>query len=89
MQFVNERFKIKEKLFAFPFSDKGVDKNFFKKVYEDKMVDITFGTSGFDRSRSFFNHQQRISFEEDFSANEILFIHMLFSSIRSFGRFSN
>jgi peptidoglycan/xylan/chitin deacetylase (PgdA/CDA1 family) len=78
LKFINERFNIKEKLFALPFSDKEVNEGFFNKVYQQNTVDITFGTSGFSKSRKYFNHQQRISFDENISAESIMFIYSFF-----------
>lgn len=45
---VSNTFNLKEKIFAFPFTDTGVSKQFFDHIYKgDKsIVDISFGTSG-------------------------------------------
>lgn len=83
IEIIDEKFNIKEKLFAFPFSDRGINEFFFEKIYQEGIVDITFGTSGFDKSRLYFNHQQRISFDEDFSAKEVLCAHSFYQAFRS------
>jgi peptidoglycan/xylan/chitin deacetylase (PgdA/CDA1 family) len=89
INFMSERFKIKEKLFAFPFSDRGVDKTFFEEIYKQGITDITFGTSGFDTSRLYFRHQQRISFDENLNAKGILCMHSLYQAIRPINDFKN
>lgn len=43
---LQKRFGVKEKLFAFPFTDDGVTHEFFDKVFEEGRVDFTFGGAG-------------------------------------------
>ena len=39
-------FQIKEKLFAFPFTDHGVSKNFFEQILDSGKIDFSFGGAG-------------------------------------------
>jgi peptidoglycan/xylan/chitin deacetylase (PgdA/CDA1 family) len=45
---INKKFNIDYKLFSFPFTDYGIKKSFFNKVFDLKnpIADVTFGTAG-------------------------------------------
>jgi peptidoglycan/xylan/chitin deacetylase (PgdA/CDA1 family) len=58
MDFVNENFHISYRVFAFPYWDAGIPKEFFSKLD----ADATFGTQGL-LSETIPNHIQRIGFE--------------------------
>jgi peptidoglycan/xylan/chitin deacetylase (PgdA/CDA1 family) len=63
MNFVEENFGVKNKYFAFPFTDFGVEKNFFKTVFENHLADYTFGTAGI-KMDSIEKNIQRIPVEK-------------------------
>jgi peptidoglycan/xylan/chitin deacetylase (PgdA/CDA1 family) len=43
------RFHVKPKAFAFPHTDGGVKEDFFREVYSERLLDVSFGTSGLVR----------------------------------------
>jgi len=46
IQCIEERFDIKTKLFAFPFTDDQVETSFFNMIFKNKVIDFSFGTAG-------------------------------------------
>ena len=46
INFAEKKFQTKNKLFAFPFTDSGTNSNFFKYIFDNQIVDYTFGTAG-------------------------------------------
>lgn len=78
-----ERFGIDEKLFAFPFTDRGTTEDLFKVLLEKKVVDFTFGTSPF-RNGKFNQRVQRISFEQARHIKHILSLFLLGRKISCF-----
>ena len=46
LDILQKNFGIKEKLFAFPFTDHGVSKAFFDKAFEEGSLDFSFGGAG-------------------------------------------
>lgn len=46
MEYVQHQFNLPYKAFAFPFNDNRVSTRFYKTVVNEKITDITFGTSG-------------------------------------------
>jgi hypothetical protein len=42
-----EHFGFRPKAFAFPHNDDGVQKEFFATVFSERLLDVSFGTSGF------------------------------------------
>lgn len=62
LNFLNERFKIPYRVFAFPFDDQGVYEEYFRNIFFKDEVKITFGTSDFEK-RAFKNNIQRQSME--------------------------
>jgi peptidoglycan/xylan/chitin deacetylase (PgdA/CDA1 family) len=69
---VSGKFNLDYKIFSFPFTDYDVSENFFQKVYNEQIADITFGCAG-QKKEVFSRHFQRISFEMGhLSAHEIL-----------------
>lgn len=73
MAFVVDRFNIQDRVFAFPFHDQGVSQQYFQTVFEDHMIEISFGTSGMIQDM-YPNSIQRCMFEalDQTSAEEIL-----------------
>lgn len=55
-------FGLKRRLFAFPFTDHGVSKAFFDKIFDDGKVDFTFGGAGI-KNDIHPRHFQRIPME--------------------------
>lgn len=49
MDILQRDFKVKEKLFAFPFTDHGVSKAFFERIFENGRMDFSFGGAGIKR----------------------------------------
>ena len=45
-QYIQEQFQIPYKVFAFPFTDTGVSKAFFKQILEEEKFQLTFGGAG-------------------------------------------
>ena len=87
MDILQKDFGIKEKLFAFPFTDHGVSKAFFEKIFADGRIDFSFGGAGIKKDihpRQF----QRIPMEGwDASAEQILKSEYLYYLMRaSIGR---
>lgn len=62
VRFVKNRFSLSYGAFAFPHTDKNVSKEFFIKVCDSELIDVSFGTSGFSRDIN-FNNFQRCSLE--------------------------
>ncbi len=62
MTWINTHFPGQMKLFAFPFTDVGVELELFNYIYENQIVDLTFGTSGIRKS-IYPKHLQRIPME--------------------------
>lgn len=60
---IREDFGLDYGAFAFPHNDEGVSQEFFRKVQESGLIDITLGTGGMvDGSQG--SHKQRISLEK-------------------------
>lgn len=64
LRYVQEVLKVPYKVFAFPFTDDGVNTEFFDEIYskEKPMVDLTFGTAGL-KTDSHPKHLQRIAMD--------------------------
>lgn len=46
IEFLERRFGIRPKSFAFPYSDAGIGRPFFSAVYSGPLLDVSFGTDG-------------------------------------------
>ncbi|MDR3705492.1 MAG: polysaccharide deacetylase family protein [Paludibacteraceae bacterium] len=78
-------FKLNYKLFAFPFTDSGVFKDFFETIFSrtNPIADISFGTSGLKNDPCNRNIQ-RIPIEVDnFSAEEIIYGEYLYFAVKA------
>lgn len=64
IKFLQERFGVKQKAFAFPHSDFGVPRAFFEKMFSERTVDISFGTAGLLPDER-HGHFQRFSMEKN------------------------
>jgi peptidoglycan/xylan/chitin deacetylase (PgdA/CDA1 family) len=60
---VCEQFKMKDRVFAFPFTDYDIGKTFFDAVYADGRIEFSFGSAGLKRDSEYRN-LQRIPMEE-------------------------
>lgn len=60
---IRETFALDYGAFAFPHNDTGVSPEFFKKIHESGLVDITFGTGGM-LNVGLRGHLQRVSLEK-------------------------
>lgn len=81
IDFVHNNFHEKLKLFAFPFSDYGVKKTFFEKIYAQNIADFTFGTAGM-KIDEFENNFQRIPMENSLSAKKYLKFELLYFALK-------
>ena len=83
MDILKKDFDIEQKLFAFPFTDHGVSRGFFDKVFEGGKVDFSFGGAGIKNDvhpRQF----QRVPMEGwDASAEQILKSEYLYYLLRA------
>jgi len=78
LNFIEEKISPKHKLFAFPFTDFGVEKKFFEKIYSENISDYTFGTAGL-KIDIFEKNLQRIPIENHKSAkNSLKFEYLYF-----------
>lgn len=57
-----KKFHLDYKVFSFPFTDLHISKAFFNKIYNDKIIDFSFGTSGI-KNDALSNNFQRLFFE--------------------------
>ena len=89
IQMITGKFGIKEKLFCFPFTDHGVRRTFFDKVFDPSqpLADLTFGGAGLKKD-SIPGNIQRIPFEgTSLHAGQILGTEYLYYMIKSiFGK---
>jgi hypothetical protein len=63
VQFVKNKFSLNYSVFAFPHSDYGVSKEYFTKINDCSVVDISFGTAGMIED-CVSNNFQRFSLEK-------------------------
>lgn len=82
LSFLQQRFGIKEKLFAFPFTDFGVEKRFFETIFTGKKIDFSFGGAGFKKDVSPF-HFQRLAMEQSAAAEEIIRTEYLYYLLKA------
>jgi peptidoglycan/xylan/chitin deacetylase (PgdA/CDA1 family) len=75
LNYLKLNFDIKEKLFAFPFTDVGVSDDFFKKLLDENI--ISFGTSGLSKQKHKFNLQRIPMEREQISPVDILKLQYL------------
>jgi len=69
---IRQRFELDYGAFAFPHNDLGVSREFFDKIEENGLIDISFGTGGMLKG-ALERHRQRVSLEDpSLTAKEIL-----------------
>lgn len=59
MEEIQSRLILNSRIFSFPFTDDGVSTEFFKEIFEQKIVDLSFGTAGI-KDDEFQNNLQRL-----------------------------
>ena len=62
IRFLQENFKIPDKIFSFPFTDDGVERTFFEIIEADAIAELTFGCAGL-KQEDFPFHLQRFPME--------------------------
>jgi peptidoglycan/xylan/chitin deacetylase (PgdA/CDA1 family) len=73
MDFVQQKFDLSYRIFAFPFTDFGVSQAFFDALKANNIVDFSFGCAG-QKYERFDGHAHRIPFEKgDWSAQNIYY----------------
>ena len=74
VKFVRDKFHLSYGAFAFPHSDHNVSREFFARIVDSGLVDVSFGTYGL-MGESISNHLQRFSLEKpiDSAKNIIAF----------------
>lgn len=81
---VLQRFAPEFRLFSFPFTDHGIPRDFFNYMYENKLVDFTFGCAGIKKDE-FIRNIQRIPLETGtFNAREIIlgeYLYYMFKAL--------
>lgn len=80
LKWVSENFNQSLKSFSFPFTDYGIDANFFKTVLnaEKPLANLTFGTAGLKKEQ-FKYHLQRIPVEDNNdSMQKLLLKHYMY-----------
>jgi peptidoglycan/xylan/chitin deacetylase (PgdA/CDA1 family) len=81
---VSRRFKLGYRIFAFPFTDHEVGRQFFEKINRDDTIDFTAGAAGMKRD-SIYNNVQRIPMDEYYldagDRIKIDYIYYLFKSV--------
>ncbi len=81
MQWVNENIKPAIKAFAFPFTDDGVSADFIRKLKEENICDISFGTAGI-KSDEVDSHYQRYAAEQPSEFKGMLKTEFVYSKLR-------
>lgn len=80
IQYITDRHLSSEKLFAFPFSDTGVQSTFFTSA----KIDLSFGTAGL-KNDPIRHHLQRIPMEKgELSAKKLIINQYLYYILKSF-----
>jgi len=62
IDYIKSNFNISHKIFAFPFTDYSVKKEFFNKIYGNNILDYSFGSAGL-KHEQFPEHLQRLSMD--------------------------
>lgn len=83
MQWLHQNLSPGERIFAFPFTDHQVPAGFFRWMYEEAGIGLSFGTAGL-KHEQFRKHLQRIPMEQEgyHSVREILGEEYFYSYIR-------
>lgn len=78
-QFIEKKFDINYRVFAFPFTDYGVKKDFFEQIFEKEKFDLCFGGAGL-KSDLIEKNLQRFPMESqnNYSAKKMLSMEYLY-----------
>lgn len=88
MAWVSKHIDQKIKVFSFPFTDDGVKKKLIKKIHEENICDLTFGTAGL-KYDVFETHFQRVPMEQNRSIESFLKEEFMYFQLRKlFGKAS-
>lgn len=84
VNWVNKNFNQQLSVFSFPFSDFGVSKNLFDKIYNNATfrLDYSFGTAGIKKEKN-KQHLQRIAMEQGKSAKKVLLYQYLYFLLKA------
>lgn len=87
MDEVQARFDLDYRAFSFPFTDYGVSRAFFERVYAEGIADATFACAGV-KSDGFRQNQQRVAMEAGaLTAEQIVKTELLYARLlRPFGK---
>lgn len=77
MEYVLQHVPNSPRIFAFPFTDFGVSKDFFSYFHTNYLLDLTFGCAGI-KKEMYSNHIQRFETKYDLSMKEILNTEYMF-----------
>ncbi len=80
---VSSNFNQDIKAFSFPFTDFALKKEFFSKLYQNEIIDISFGTAGIKKDEIEMNFQ-RVPMEYKYKAKSIIRYYYLKSKMRQF-----
>lgn len=84
VNWVSKYFKPSIRSFSFPFTDDGIKETLFQRLYNNDVVDVTFGTAGLKHDRV-INHFQRIAIEtnRNWSIDKIMHYEYFYYFLRS------
>lgn len=88
IQFVQDKFRLKYRIFSFPFTDVDVPRVFFEKIFHTphRIVDISFGSAGLKKD-SYTRHIHRFSMEKThLSAQRVIITEYLYYLLKIFFR---
>ena len=83
MEWVHKRIDQNIKAFSFPFTDDGIKLKLLKKIKEQAVCDITFGTAGL-KYDSFETHFQRVPMEQNQNVEHFLKAEFMYFHLRKF-----
>ncbi len=83
---ITSLFRLDYRLFSFPFSDYGVSRRFFEKVFNPAgpVADMTFGTAGLKKDSCVCNRQRIPVENENYTAKEIVYAEYLYYIFKMF-----
>lgn len=84
VNWVNKNFNQALSVFSFPFTDFGIRRNLFDKIYNNDAfrLDYSFGTAGIKKEK-YKQHLQRIAMEQEKSAKKVLLYQYLYFLLKA------